>query len=1204
MKLHLRHFFFASCLLVISQAAISVCRAQTAVPRVTDRIVETSRFVLRGNILPTSRLGADVGPVDPSARADRMQLVLKRGSDQEAALRSFLDSVQDPGSPNFRNFITPEQFGARFGVSEVDLKKITGWLEGHGFQVAGVKKGRTAVEFSGTVGLLQEAFQTSIHVYKMNGVQHWANATAPSIPAALSSVVAGIASLNDIKPRPMALRGPQGEWSETAHRIVPNLTGSINNKSYLFVTPGDAATIYNAPHSLNTRIAPTQTQYDGTGVTIGVVGDVYPDLTGTMYYRSLFGLPSGHLTLVRDGDWTFNPLADQTEAMLDSEVSGGLAPGANIIFYAAGNTAFQSGVMLAIDRAIDDNNVGILSVSYGECEADLGAAGNLQILHAWEQAAAQGISVIVSSGDAGSAGCDNFNTQQSATGGLAVSGLASTPFNVAVGGTDFDVLQSGFSTYVSSTNTANYTSALKYIPEKPWNDSTSSNGDLSSNTPLKNSNGQTNIVAGGGGVSALGGVDSAGNSIPYSKPQWQQNFSASNQDSVRDLPDVSLLAGNGLYRALWAVCEPNQCTGGSQWTISGVGGTSASAPAFAGMLALVNQKIGASTRLGQPNWILYRLAQSAPSVFHQVTSGNIAVYCLAGSRNCNSNSFLSGYNAGNNYNLATGLGSVDASAMVNNWSSIALTSTTTTLKLDQTSFVHGTPVSITATVSPSDSSGNVAVVNDLGSQPFSVSSNTGTTVTLKGGTAAGSFDQFPGGKYNVFANYGGDGTHAGSRSQAVAVNVSPENSVLRLSVYAVDSFGHVNDASGQTWPLGTFISMNAQPIGISQASNPNPITNATGTASIYDSYNGGQGQGEGQVTLDSNGTAAWNDRVLQGGTHAITAIYNGDGSYNNSTSPTVNFTIAPAPTSISLSSDVSSIFAGSANVHADVSALVAPIFDMYGTVTFTDTTNNTVLGTSGLFGGCATNKTQCAAAVLNVGVDQLAMGDNEIVASYSGDTNFTSSGPSAPLTITCTAGCSNGTGQTLSLAFNASVPSGALTAGQSSTTTVMVAAGGGFTGAVNLSCTVAGRNAADIHVPTCAFNPAQITLGDTGGGTSSLVLNTTARTSASVGEAPLPWKQATAILALLICWFMPMRSRRFRNSLSLIVLLCLAAGWVSACGGGSSPSTSGGSGSGGSGGSGGGTSGTTADVYTVTFRAADAATGTVTAQDYFKVTVQ
>jgi len=1192
--------FVLCCLLLVAGEFSPVSRAQANVSRIKDRVVETSRVALRGNTLRPSGLGTDAGPADPSARVDRMLLILQRSAEQEAALRSFLDSVQDPRSPNFRKFLTPEQFGSRFGVSDSDVSKIAGWLRGHGFQVAGANKGRTALEFSGTVGQLQEAFQVPMRTYNIRGVQHWANAVDPSIPAAIAPVVSGIANLNDIRPRPMSIRGPRGTWSDATHRIVPDLTASISNQTYLFVTPGDAATIYDVPHSLNTGLAANQTQYDGTGVTIGVVGDVYPDSTGVMYYRSLFGLPANHWTLVRDGDeGTFDQSADQTEAMLDSEVSGGLAPGANVIFYAAGNTLFQSGVMLAIYRAIDDNNVNILSVSYGECEADLGAAGNLQILQAWEQAAAQGIAVTVSSGDGGSAGCDDFNTEQAAKYGLAVNGLASTPYNVAVGGTDFDVLKTGFTSYVSSSNSANYTSTSKYIPEEPWNDSTASNGALASNTPLTNSQGQTNIVAGSGGASSLGAVDGSGNSIPYLKPQWQKNFSASNQDSVRDLPDVSLFAGNGLYRAVWAVCEPSDCTGGSQWSVHGVGGTSASAPAFAGMLALVNQKIGASTRLGQPNWILYRLAQSAPNVFHQVTTGNISVFCEAGSLNCNANRFLSGYNAGSGYNLATGLGSVDASSLVNNWSSVALTSTTTTLNLDQISFVHGTPVKITAAVSPSDSTGNVAIVNDLATQPYTVSTNTGATVVLNSGTASGTFAQFPGGKYNLFANYGGDGSHAGSTSQPVAVNVSPENSVLRLSVYAIDLQGHAIDASGQVLPLGTFVSMNVQPIGASQASSLNPVTDATGDVGIYDSFNGGQQMGNGQLVLDSTGTAEWNNQGFQAGTHAISAFYWGDLSYNSSTSGTVNFTISPVTPSISLSSDVSSIFSGSANLHAVVSASIAAVFSMGGTVTFTDSTNNTVLGTATPFGGCQGISTQCGTAVLAVNVDQLAMGNNSITASYSGDSNFTSVGPSAAITVTCTAGCSNGTGQTLSLSFDATTPSGALSPGQSNSTLVGVAAGGGFTGAVNLTCTVTGKKAADVHIPTCSFSPAQVSIGASGGAQSTLAINTTAGTSASMRCEPPGWKPATAVLALLFLWFVPARGRRFRSSLGLVLLLLVVTAWVSACGGGSSASTGGGSG-----GSGGKSGGTTADTYTVTFRAADAATGTVTAQDSFNFTVQ
>jgi hypothetical protein len=1195
MKLHLFSLFFSSCLLISSEPFIAVCQAQSGAPRIRAQIVETSRFTLRGNTLPAERLGREVGVADPTARADRLLLVLLRSPDQEAALHLFLDSLQDPHSPNFRKFLTPEQFGTRFGIAESDLAKITGWLREHGFQVAGTNKGRTAVEFSGTVGQLQEAFQAPIRNYSLRGVQRWANSADPSIPSALSGVVAGVANLNDIKPRSMSIAGPRGVWRESAHRIVPNLTIPVGSQPYLFVTPADAGTIYDVPNSLNANLA-GQTQYDGTGVTIGVIGNVFPDFTGVNNYRALFGLPSGHTTIVRDGDYgTFDQSADQTEALLDSEVSGGLAPGANVILYTAGDTLFQSGVMLAINRAIDDNNVGILSVSYGECESDLGAAGNLQILQAWEQAAAQGMAVTVAAGDNGSAGCDDFNTEQAAQFGLAVNGLASTPYNVAVGGTDFDVLKTGFGSYVSLGNSGNYTSALKYIPENPWNNSTGVNGMLASNAPLTNSKGQTNIVAGSGGASSLGAVEISGSSIPYPKPQWQQNYSASNQDSARDLPDVSLFSGNGLYGALWAVCEPSDCTGGSQWTIRGVGGTSASAPALAGILAIVNQKVGASTRLGQPNWILYRLAQSAPSVFHQVTTGNNSVYCQAGSPNCNANHFLSGYNAGPSYSFATGLGSIDASALVSNWNSIALTSTATTLNLDQTSFVHGTPVNITATVAPSDSTGNVAIVNDSGSQSFNISSDTGTTVVISGGTASGSFGEFPGGKYNVYARYGGDGSHGGSVSQPVAVSVSPENSTLRLLVSAINSTGATN-ASGHTWPLGTFISINAQPIGVSQASNTNPITNATGVVGIYDSPGSGPQFGNGQTVLDSTGNAEWNNQLFQAGTHAITAYYDGDWSYNPSTSSTVNFTIAPAPPSISISSDVSTIFSGSANLMAAISAPVSPWFNVQGTVSFTDATTNQVLGTAPPFSGCSGITTACGTAVLPVNVNQFAMGANQITATYSGDPNFTSAGPSTAITVTCTAGCSNGTGRTLQLSFFGSTPPGPLSAGASNTTFVDVSPGGGFTGAVNLTCAVTGKNGADIHIPTCSFSPTSVSISGTDAVQSTLTLKSTAGTSSSVVHTSSSWKPAATVLAVLVLFALPKRRQKIGPWVGMLLLIVMA-GWISACGGGGSPSSSTPPPTGG------GTPGTTPDTYTVTFRAADA-TGTVTAQNYFNFNVQ
>lgn len=1182
----------------------SAARAQAVALQVENQH-ETSRATLRGHTLSAARLGRDAGPANPAFRADRLLLILRRSSDRETALRTFLDSLQDPYSPNYRQFLTPEQFGSRFGVRESDLNRIVGWLRDRGFKVAGVNKGRTAIEFSGTIAQLQEAFEVPMRRYSADGVEHLANAADPSVPAALAPLIAGIANLNDFKPHSMAVPGAHGAWSETAHHIKPQLTTTVGNEPYLFVTPSDAATIYDAPDSLNSNLGSTQMRFDGTGVTIGVVGNVDPDFSAIMDYRALFGLPSGHWTIVRDGDYeNFDQSADPTEALLDSEVAGGLAPGADVILYAAGDTLFQSGLILAIDRAIDDNTVGILSVSFGACEADLGTAGNLQILQEWEQATAQGIAVTVAAGDSGSASCDNFNTEQAAQYGLAVNGLASTPYDIAVGGTDFDVLDSGFSNYVSSSNSTYYVSALKYIPENPWNNSTRVNGVLSANTPLLNSKGLTSIVAGSGGPSTSGAVDGSGNPIPYAKPQWQQNFLASNQDTARDLPDVSAFSGSGLHRALWAVCGPNDCSGGAQWTITGVGGTSASAPAFAGILALVNQAIGASNRLGQPNWILYRLAQSAPSAFHQITTGNNSVYCSSGSPNCAPNNFLSGFNAAASYSFATGLGTVDASNLVNSWSNVTLTSTTTALSLDQTTFVHGTPVNITATVTPSGSTGDVAIVNNLASPSAGALSTGATRLTLNGSSATGSFNEFPGGKYNVYATYGGDGSHAGSTSQPVAVNVTPENSILNLSVDSVNSQGQATSAAGQTWPLGTFISMNAQPIGVSQSSSAKPITNATGTASIYDSFNGQQGAGDGAVVLGSNGIAEWNVQNFKAGTHSITAYYNGDPSYNASTSSTFNFSIAQGPSSISLTSDVSTLFSGSVNLSASVSAAVVPQFFMQGTVTFTDTANNTVLGTSSASSPCAASTVECGNAGLVVYVNQLAMGANTITATYGGDPNFLPSGPAA-IIVTCTAGCSNGTGQTLQFAFYASTPNGPLSPGQSSTTPVAVTPGGGFTGAVNLTCSVTGKNPADVHVPTCSFNPIQISIPGSDTVESSLILNTTAETSGSIRQARSALMPVTTALAVLVIGLVP-RFRRKSLWPSLVLLLAIPFS-ISACGGGGGATSTGGGGNSGGGGSGGGGTtipGTTADTYTVTFHAADAATGTVTAQDYFTFVVQ
>jgi subtilase family serine protease len=1131
--------------------------------------------------------------VIPSLRAERMLLVLRRSAEQESALQSYLREVQDPASSEYHHFLTPELFATRFGVADSDLSTLQSWLASHGLTVDRVSKGRTTLEFSGSASSVEEAFHTLIHQYQVDGEIHLANATDPQIPTALAPVVAGVASLHDFRPRPLAVRGPKVSLAGD-RQVRPDLTIPISGKSYLFLSPGDAATIYDAPTSLNAHLAPGQAAFDGTGVTIGVVEDVEPDLSPLGYYQTAFGLPrtTYGVNVVLDGAFgNLDPNADPTEVLLDLEIAQALAPGAKLAMYVAGDTAFEPGIVLAAMRAVDDNAVDILSVSYGACETDLGAAGNLQILNTWEQAAAQGITVVVSSGDSGSAGCNNPNTDQAATKGFAVNGLASTPYNVAVGGTDFSTLPSKFSTFVSTTNGTYGTSAVGYIPEFVWNDAASNTGLLASNRPATNSSGQTNIWAGGGGASSAGDASGAG----YAKPAWQQSFPPSNSDTVRDLPDVSFFAGAGSHQALWAVCLEADCQGTNP-TISGVGGTSASAPAFAGILALVKQKLGSRNRLGMVNWTLYDLAQSQPAIFHNIGASNNAVVCVAGSPNCGSNGFLTGYNTATGYNLATGLGSVDATKLVNGWSSVGLTSTATTLSLDKTSFVHGTPVNLAVGVTPTTAGGNVSIVNSASSQQLATGSGHNSLfLPLNAGAATAAFSQLPGGTYSVYATYGGDGSHSGSTSQGVAVNVTPENSTLQLTASSLDANQNLVSLDGVTVPLGTFTILRGVPLGQSQAGSANPVANATGTVSFGDATSNTP-ICQDSVPLDSIGAAELHRGSCAAGQHTITATYYGDLSYKQSTSAPISFTVLKGSTALSLSSSASSVTYDTVTVTANITFSSPLSLFYHNSVVFTNTTNNTALGSVPVVGRTCGNLV-CYTSSLDLRLTQLLNGTNTIAATYPGDDNFDASNDSA-VTINCIANCSNGAGQSLWLDTYRTSNQSFVRGGQL-TTSLQLFPSPGFTGPVNFTCAVTGQLSTDVNLPICTLNPAVITVSDIGSSTTSATITTAPATSAALTHTSPIGRYGSAVggtFAIGFLLWLPARRRAllqaFRAATCLAVIFGLAG-----CGGGGTQSSS-------TNGTGGGLSGgTSADTYTVTFRAVDAATGTLTAQTFltFKV---
>lgn len=913
MRLHYRTLLT----LVAAAPWLPVVAQNPSLSPVSDRIVapidDAVRVPLPGNVHPLAVARFDRGLAPQSMPAGRVMLVLERSPLQQQALRQYLSDVQTPGSPVWHHWLTPQQYGAGFGLSDSDLATVESWLQNQGFRIENVPQARNVIQFSGSISQIETAFHTAIHTFQVNGETHWANVSDPQIPSALAPVVAGIAPLNDFRPRPDIRTGTRGQYDPTTRTIQPALTSfSVGtNTPSLFVNPADAATIYDTPNaSLNASYTGTAS-YDGTGVSLGILGTSDLTLADVANYRIAFlGETSASVnlpTVVVDGD---DPGLTSTadEALLDNEIAGGLAPKAKIYFYTSADTGLSSGLMDAWYRALDDDTVSILNVSFSGCEAAQGTAGNEEILEAAQQAAAEGITVTVSAGDAGSAGCDDFDTEAVAEDGFGVNAIASTPYTVAVGGTDFDSLSSAFATYVSTSSAGSapyYRTASGYIPEDPWNNSTMANTTLAANVPYENSAGGTDIVAGGGG-----------SSLVYSKPAFQSSLTPG--DKARDLPDVSLFAANGFHQAYWAFCSDNvtegntfetytecQTSGGqltSSTTVGGVGGTSASAPAFAGMLALVEQKTG--SRLGQADGILYQLAASQyAAVFHDIISGDISVPCAAGSPNCGTNGFITGYNAGPGYDMASGLGSVDVTAMVSDWGTVALAPTSTTFEIDGStagiSVVHGKPLNFQVGVTPATATGVVGIVDTADEVSGGPRNNGQIAIAITNGNGSATYSGLPGGTYTVSASYGGDTTHASSASAAIRVTVAAESSTTNLLIQAANPCSGASISSLGSIPYGSRVLLGAAITGAAEGANTQGL--ATGTVSYSD-----KGAALGTASVGDNNLALYPAQsnpstAFAVGSHSVTATYSGDASYKASTSSAVAFTVIPALTSISAS---------------------------------------------------------------------------------------------------------------------------------------------------------------------------------------------------------------------------------------------------------------------------------------------------------------
>jgi subtilase family serine protease len=614
-----------------------LAQTQPSSRRIVEAIDNNSVTPTKGNVSPRAQAQYDQGEVEGSFRLPYITMFFKPTAAQQASLNQLLQQQQDRSSPNFHKWLKPEQFADQFGLSPSDLNTVLTWLQDQGFTVERTAQARNWVAFSGTAAQVEATFRTPIHRFVMNGETRFANVANPSVPSTLSGVVLGFRGLNNFRFKPRSI----------AKRVFkPQLATTMGH----LIEPSDFATIYDV-NSLYTA------GVTGAGVTIAVMGQT--DLSATAAaefgdinaFRSAAGLPTNTPTELQTPDYSPGvSTGDQTEADLDVEWAGAVAQNASIIYVNSGGGASSGGVFDSLQYAIDQNAAPIVSISYGACEPAWESSVLTSLEQLAQQANTQGQSLIGPGGDDGATDCDNqpapafpancsTSPSMSATCGLQVDAPASLPEFTGVGGAQFN---EGSGSYWNSSTGA----ALSYIPEVVWN-----------------TQAEDMQLAGGGG----------GKSTVFAKPSFQTGTGVPN-DAVRDVPDVSLNASpdNDAY----VICSAGSCTNGfasSNGSLTAVGGTSASTPSFASILALMAQETNSAQ--GNINYIIYPLAASYPNSFHDITAGSNAMPCTKGTTDCPNGGSI-GYSAGPGYDLASGWGSVDVANLAAAWITFSATTGT------------------------------------------------------------------------------------------------------------------------------------------------------------------------------------------------------------------------------------------------------------------------------------------------------------------------------------------------------------------------------------------------------------------------------------------------------------------------------------------------------------------------------------------------
>lgn len=1250
----------------------NVPNAYPGAKRIVAQVNANNLAILKGNTRPEASAKFDRGAVTADFPMRGMVLVLRRSTEQQAAFDAFVQSEYETGSPNYHQWLTPEEVGERFGPAQEDVDTISQWLTSQGFTVDAVTKDRMTIRFSGTAGQVKSAFHTEIHRLSVNGENHIANMSDPAIPAALTPVVVGVQALHNFFPHPMHRLGGQVRMDKQTHTwkrvqnssAVSPKAASVNGRAAAMslkpnfnttdsdgdlledIAPYDFATIYNV-----LPLWQAATPITGAGQKIAIVATSNINLDDVTAFRSAFGLPaypsSPNSNLNQPGvsvqvpPTTTDPgdcssgddscMGDLIENSLDVEWAGAVAPGAHIILVPSSGPATidvytEDPVWTSASYIVDNDLAPIMNVSYGMCELGLGTAGNTGYNDLWQTAASEGIAVFVAAGDEGSASCD-FNPDDvpppyEAEFGLAVSGVASTPYNTAVGGTDFNWGWTNKpSNYWNSSNDAtNLASAKGYIPEFPWNSTCSNpledsvlNSYFSTNydaaticddigTGVFNIPGASlislvQVTGGSGGASNCTVNDNAYASSctgGYAKPSWQTGITGIPSDGKRDIPDVSFFAANGFSGSAYLICVSaygGPCTYSSttEPIYSEVGGTSVSSPAMAGVMALINQKTGANQ--GNPNAALYKLAAkesygscSSESVsltasscsFYDIDTGTNAMPCKLGDPDCSGSGtlfgVLDGYAGGAGFDLATGLGSLNVANVVNNFTTIP----------NADIFVSETALSFGPTAAGDTSAAQTVTVSNTSNQALSFTSAviSGTNASLFSETNNCGSSLAAGASCTINVTF--KPTTSGNFSATLTLTDGGATSPQTVSLTGVTTQPTVGFSSGSLTFASTLVGETATAQSVT-------LTN-TGSATLTITSVGVTGTGATSFGETNNCVGT----VLAGKSCTISVTFAppSAGSFSAAVSVTDNAT--GSPQSVSLTGvGVTPGFTLSAN--PGTISLVAG-------ATTGNTSAISVTPTNGFTGPvsltCSISTTATSAPACTVTPSVTVSGTTAVTGTLTIATTASTSAGSYTVTINGSSGTVTGSASvaltvaapappsfTLTSSGNITVSPGATTG---NTATITVAPANGFTGSVSLSCAIS--PAAAVDPATCSV-PASVTISGATNQTATLTVTTTAATSAKNDTLKSLWPSAGGVaLALVLFFGVPARNRKWQRMLSLFILLVSIAGI--GCGGGSS--------SGGGGGSGGNT-GTSAGAYTVTVTGTS---GSITQTAKVSLTVQ